>query len=159
MIFSELPVKNHCVYEFNETPLFPDYKCDEPTACLDEETMILPFLEDTLDTSTNIDNRICEDNIVNTADSSFYEMKSCNQGSDVNAYQVSDQAECLDLDFFIRTLTDVSDVATNPWPTHLMPEGTLRKKSTTLVLDLDGMRHDSFPNRYYSTFITPSFFM
>lgn len=141
MIFSELPIKGHCVYDFNETAPFPDYKCDEPSTCLDEEVMILPFLEDTLESSNAHDSRLCEDSIINSVDSSFYvslhQLKSYNQESDVNTYQVSDQAECLDLDFFIRTLTDVSDVATNPCPTNVKPEGTRKKKSTTLVLDLD----------------------
>lgn len=49
MIFSEIPIKSHYVYDFNEITSFLDYECyDEPSTCLDEEIMFLPFLEDTL---------------------------------------------------------------------------------------------------------------
>lgn len=100
--------------------------------------MILPFLEDSLETNNVQDNSLCEDSIGDSADSSLYsaihQLKTCNQES-VNTYQDLDQAECLDTDIFFRT---------TPLPTNTISEELLKKKSNTLVLDLDGMEIKPF---------------
>lgn len=139
LIFSESPTINNCLYGHNGCVTYHDYQCDERSSCINEEVMILPILEDSLETNNAQDRSLCEDNIGDSDDSSLYsaihQLKTCNQES-ANTYQDLDQAECLDTDIFFRT---------NPWPTtNTFSKDLLKKKSNTLVLDLDGMKIKPF---------------
>uniref|UniRef100_A0A5B6ZQL3 FCP1 homology domain-containing protein n=1 Tax=Davidia involucrata TaxID=16924 RepID=A0A5B6ZQL3_DAVIN len=143
MIVAGLPIESNLVYDdMTETTSFFDYRCDEPNMLFDmtEEYMVLPFLEDTMETSNGHDDRTCEEAIIDSYDSSLYlaihQMRSCNQESDVNPYPDLDQAECFDPHMFIRNLPDLPDEATNFRPT-ILPKETLKTKRITLVLDLD----------------------
>ncbi|KAK1375461.1 FCP1 homology domain-containing protein [Heracleum sosnowskyi] len=131
LIFSESPALNNSLYSLNGGGTYQDYQCDERSSCLDDEVMILPFLEDSLETNNAQDKSLCEDSIDDSVDSSLYsaihQLKTCNQES-VNPNQDLDQAECLDTDIFFRT---------NPWPTSTISKELFKKKSNTLVLDLD----------------------
>lgn len=142
MIFSEIPIKG-CIYDFNESAPVPDYKCDEPSVFLDEELMLMPFLEDSFGTSNIYDGRVCEDITSDSVDSSLcisiHQLQSYNQEPNANTHQNWDQADYLDIGMFIRTLKDVSYITAYPCPTNFWPNGTKKKSSTTLVLDLDGM--------------------
>lgn len=163
MIFSEIPNKGH-LSDFNETASFPDYKCDELSVVLDEKVMIMPFLEDSFETSISCNGRLCEDTASDSVDSSLcasiHQLKSYDQESDANTHQNWDQADFLDLDLFIRTLTDVSDASTNDWPpTKVMPNATRKKKSTTLVLDLDEtLVHSTLDHSADADFTFPVYF-
>ncbi|KAL1829601.1 uncharacterized protein LOC108210191 [Daucus carota subsp. sativus] len=125
LIFSELPTINNCLYGLNGSATYHDYQSNESNSCLDEEVMILPFLEDSLETNNVQDSSLCDDSVDSSLYSAIHLSKS-NQES-VNTYQDLDQVECLDTDIFFRT---------NPWPTTI-PKQLLKKKSNTLVLDLD----------------------
>lgn len=128
-IFSESPTINNCPYSLNGGGTYHDYQCDVRSSCSDEEVMILPFLEDSLETNNAQDNSLCQDSVGDSVDSSLYsanhQLKTCSQ-EDTN--QDLDQAECLDTDIFFRT---------SPWPTNTISKELLKKKSNTLVLDLD----------------------
>lgn len=142
MIFSEIPIKGH-IYDFNESASVPASKCDEPSVFLDEELMLMPFLEDSFGTSNSYDGRVCEDTTRDSVDSSLcisiHHLQSYSQEPDANTLQNWDQADYLDISMFIRTLKDVSYVTPYPWPTNVLRTGTKKRRSTTLVLDLDGM--------------------
>ncbi|KAA8519566.1 hypothetical protein F0562_013810 [Nyssa sinensis] len=143
MIVAGFPIESNLLYDdITDTTSLFDYRCDEPNMLFDitEECMVLPFLEDTMETSHGHDGRTCEEAIIDSYDSSLYiaihQMRSGNQESDVNPYPDLDQAECFDPHMFIRNLPDLPDVATNFRPTILSKE-TLKTKPITLVLDLD----------------------
>ncbi|KAL8113171.1 hypothetical protein AgCh_020476 [Apium graveolens] len=153
LIFSESPTINNCPYSLNGGGTYHDYQCDVRSSCLDEELMILPFLEDSLETNNVQDNSLCEDSISDSADSSLYsaihQLKTCNKES-VNICQDLDQAECLDTDIFFRT---------NPWPTNTISKELLKKKSNTLVLDLDEtLVHSTLDRCDDADFTFPVFF-
>ncbi|KAL8108373.1 hypothetical protein AgCh_024732 [Apium graveolens] len=136
MIFSEIPIKGH-LSDFNETASFPDYKYDELSVFLDEKVVIMPFLKDSFESSNSCNGRFSEDTTIDSVDSSLcasiHQLKSYDQESDGNAHQNWDQADFLDLDLFIRTLTDVSNAAAKSWPlANEMLNTTRKKKSTTL---------------------------
>ncbi|KAL8099467.1 hypothetical protein AgCh_031920 [Apium graveolens] len=140
MIFSEIPIKGH-LSDFNETASFPDYKCDELSVVLDEEVVIMPFLEDSFESSNSHNSRLSEDTTIDSVDSSLcasiHHLKSYGQESDGNTHQNWDQADFLDLDLFIRTLRYVSNAAANSWsPANEMLNTTRKKESTTLTIDM-----------------------
>ncbi|KAK1420320.1 hypothetical protein QVD17_21826 [Tagetes erecta] len=127
MIVSSSPIE--------EATCLPDYGCDESSIFLDDEYMILTFLED----SNACDDRIktCSEPVMASEESNLYlaihQLTSCNQDPDVNIYPDWDPAECLDPQMFIKQLPDLSEVETNLCPT-VSPWG---RKTVTLVLDLD----------------------
>lgn len=141
MIIASLPLDGN-TDAITETNPFPDYKCAEPNMIFDvaDEYMMLPFLEDTAKSSSTIDVKSHEIATIEQDSGSLYlainQMKPCNQESDVNAN--SDQAQHFDPQFFVKYLPELSDVA-NFWPTT-SPKETQRRKSVTLVLDLDGKK-------------------
>ncbi|KAK2993921.1 hypothetical protein RJ640_012795 [Escallonia rubra] len=135
MIVSGLPIEGNSVHDdFTETTSLADYKCDEPSTFFNENYMILPFLEDTMESSKGHDSRLSEETVTDSDDSSLYlaihQLRSCNQEPDVNTYLDWDQAEFFDPHMFIRNLPDLSDVAPNSHSAQKM-------KLITLVLDLD----------------------
>lgn len=150
MIVTGIPVEGNLVYDdMKDTNCMLDYKCDEPSMLFDvaEECMILPFLEDTLEASSYLDGRKCEETISNSDDSSLYvaihQLRSCNQEPDANPYSESDQLESFDPHMFIRNLPDLPDVPLT-FPPTMLPKGSRITKSVTLVLDLDGEKSRIF---------------
>ncbi|XP_076897236.1 uncharacterized protein LOC143550481 [Bidens hawaiensis] len=103
-----------------------DYECDETSLFLDDEYMLLTFLED----SNGCDDRIqnSSEPVLSSEESNLYlaihQLTSCNQELDANSYPEWDPSECLDPQMFIKHLPDLSEVETN-------------RKTVTLVLDLD----------------------
>ncbi|KAI7730342.1 hypothetical protein M8C21_025099, partial [Ambrosia artemisiifolia] len=126
MIVSSSPIE--------EATCLPDYGCAESSMFLDDEYMVLTFLED----SNGCDDRIhnCSEPMMGSEESNLYlaihQLTSCNQDADVNSYPDWDPEECLDPQMFIK-LPDLSEVETNLCPT-ISP---WQRKTVTLVLDLD----------------------
>lgn len=96
-----------------------DHKCAEPGILFDvaERYMILPFLEDTVETCI-------------THDVKSLEEATCTQDFDVNPCSELDQTECFDPHMFINNFPEPSDVVPNFLPMW-------KRKRITLVLDLD----------------------
>ena len=146
MIVADLPIDGNSMFDdITGINPFPDYKCGEPSMLFDvaEQCMILPFLEDTREARNIYSPTSCEEAMVGSDNSSLYlaihQMRSCNQESDIYPCSDQDQAECFDPHLFIRNLPDLSDVVANSRPT-ILPKETRKKKSITLVLDLDGKK-------------------
>lgn len=121
MIVSTSPV--------SEATCLPDYGCDESSMFFDDDYLILPFLEDSIDTCNDSDDSINHSEPVMVSEESslylaIHQLRSCNQETDVNMYPDWDPSECLDPQMFVRNLLDLSEV---------------ERKTVTLVLDLDGM--------------------
>ncbi|XP_010655625.1 uncharacterized protein LOC100258847 isoform X3 [Vitis vinifera] len=161
----DLPIDGNSMYDdiIGINP-FPDYKCGEPSMLFDvaEQCMILPFLEDTREARNIHSPTSCEEAMVGSDNSSLYlaihQMRSCNQESDINPCSDQDQAECFDPHLFIRNLPDLSDVVANSRPT-ILPKETRKKKSITLVLDLDEtLVHSTLEHCDDADFTFPVFF-
>ncbi|PWA52390.1 FCP1-like domain, HAD-like domain protein [Artemisia annua] len=105
-----------------------DYGCDESTSFTSDEYMLLPFLEDSIETKNRYqDCNVSEDSSIYVA---IHQLKSCNQESNVTSYPDWDPVECLDPQLFIRNLLDLSGPS-------ILPQTSGETKSVTLVLDLD----------------------
>lgn len=119
---------------------FPDFDYSEPTMLFDisEQYMILPSLEETTKANILDDVGTCQEALITQDNASFYlaidRMRSCNQESDINSD--SDQVDEFDPHSFIRNLSELSDVVSSFRPS-MVPKETQKKKSVTLVLDLD----------------------
>ncbi|KAF7151388.1 hypothetical protein RHSIM_Rhsim02G0152500 [Rhododendron simsii] len=165
MIVTGIPVEGNLVYDdMKDTNCMLDFKCDEPSMLFDvaEECMILPFLEDTLEASSYLDGRKCEETISNSDDSSLYvaihQLRSCNQEPDANPYSDSDQLESFDPHMFIRNLPYLPDVPL-AFPPTMLPKGSRITKSVTLVLDLDEtLVHSTLEHCEDADFTFPVFF-
>ncbi|XAR66661.1 Phosphoprotein phosphatase [Bertholletia excelsa] len=138
-----LPIESNSAFgDVTDTPYLPDYKCDEPSSFFDgaEEYMILPLLEDTMEATSDHDDRTCEDTVIESDDSSLYfaihQLRSCNEEPDSYPFSNSDLSEHFDPHMFIRNIPDLPDAADEFPPTTLLKE-TRKMKSVTLVLDLD----------------------
>ncbi|XP_076951413.1 uncharacterized protein LOC143624746 [Bidens hawaiensis] len=106
-----------------------DYECDESSRFLGDESMLLPFLEDNIETKTRYeDGGVYSEPVILSEDSNIYvaihQLKPCSQDSDANSYPDWDPADFLDTQMFIRNLRDLSEIPT-------------KTKSVTLALDLD----------------------
>lgn len=165
MIVADLPIDGNSMYDdITGINPFPDYKYGEPSMLFDvaEQCMILPFLEDTREARNIYGPTSCEEAMVGSDNSSLYlaihQMRSCNQESDINPCSDQDQAECFDPHLFIRNLPDLSDVVANSRPT-ILPKETWKKKSITLVLDLDEtLVHSTLEHCDDADFTFPVFF-
>lgn len=165
MIVAGLPIEGNLVYDnMTDTTCLLDYKCDEPSTLFDvaEECMILPFLEDTMEASSYLDGRKCEDTSSNSDDSSLYlaihQLRSCNQEPDLNPYSDPEQLDCFDPHVFIRNLPDLPDVPLN-FPPTMLPKESRIAKSVTLVLDLDEtLVHSTLEHCEDADFTFPVFF-
>ncbi|GFY88627.1 SCP1-like small phosphatase 4 [Actinidia rufa] len=165
MFIADLPIESNSVCEdISDTACLPDYECDQSSMLFDlaEECMILPFLEDTMQASSNHDDRTCEDIIIDSDDSSLYlaihQLRSYNQESDANPYLDSDLSECFDPHMFIRNLPELPDAAENLPPT-VLPKEMQKQKSITLVLDLDEtLVHSTLEHCDDADFTFPVFF-
>jgi CTD small phosphatase-like protein 2 len=160
-----LPIEGNLVYDnMTDTTCLLDYKCDEPSTLFDvaEECMILPFLEDTMEASSYLDGRKCEDTSSNSDDSSLYlaihQLRSCNQEPDLNPYSDPEQLDCFDPHVFIRNLPDLPDEPLN-FPPTMLPKESRIAKSVTLVLDLDEtLVHSTLEHCEDADFTFPVFF-
>ncbi|KAL3851445.1 hypothetical protein ACJIZ3_013327 [Penstemon smallii] len=143
MIFSGPPIGSNFVFDNKtDTMFFPDYKCEESCLLSDftEEYMLLPFLEDTLDTECDHDGRRpSEETVVDADNSSLYmaihQLTSYNKEAHINTDPDPDY-ECFDPQMYIRNLPDLQGVAFNLLPSSV-PNEKQNTKQTTLVLDLD----------------------
>ncbi|KAI3466791.1 hypothetical protein Pfo_023454 [Paulownia fortunei] len=164
MIFSGPPVGSNSVLDNKADPMFlPDYKCEESSLLCDlnEEYMVLPFLEDILDTGYDHDGRPSEETIVDADNSSLYmaihQLRSYNQDSHVDAYPDPDY-ECFDPQMYIRNLPDQPDLSFNLLPTSV-PNEKRNTKQITLVLDLDEtLVHSTLDHCVDADFTFPVFF-
>lgn len=142
MIVSSSPIDRGSLYAITEANCLPDYGCDESNVFFDDDYMLLPFLEDSIDMCNDSDDSINHSGPVMASEESnlylaIHQQRTCNQEPDVNTYPDWDPSECLDPQMFIRNLPDLSEVETNLCPSILPWE----RKTVTLVLDLDGMEH------------------
>ncbi|XP_026404647.1 CTD small phosphatase-like protein 2 isoform X2 [Papaver somniferum] len=133
-----------------------------------ERYMILPFLEETGETTNIFDKRACEEEeqeaSINSDDSCLYlaihQLKSCDEQSNFNSHSVVgvDEVDCFDPHLFLRNLPDLSDVVPSVWPL-LLPKETRKRKSITLVLDLDEtLVHSTLEHCDDADFTFPVFF-
>ncbi|KAL1200681.1 Mitochondrial import inner membrane translocase subunit TIM50 [Cardamine amara subsp. amara] len=115
---------------FTEISPFPRYIFPEPSVLLDvaEQYMLLPYLED--GSSSSDDVKSSEDLFM-----SFNRSRSQNLEAS-EAYTESEETEDFDPQLFIRNQPDLSDVVFNYFP-DMQPRDSLKKKTVTLVLDLD----------------------
>lgn len=120
-----------------------DYQCIDRHMVFDvaEGYMVLPFLEEAVETSNFPDGESVEETSVRSDDACLYlalqQMKPSDENADVN-YHSGDLDEVDDFDphTFIRNLPDLSEVAPSLWPT-LLPKEEQKRNLITLVLDLD----------------------
>ncbi|KAJ0828149.1 putative protein-serine/threonine phosphatase [Helianthus annuus] len=109
-----------------------DYEYDESSRFFGDECLLLPFLEDNIQTENRYVDGYSEPVSV-SEDSNLYvaihQMKPPNQDSDVGSYPDWDPADFLDPQMFIRNLIDLSEISTSSHHS--------RTKSITLALDLD----------------------
>ncbi|KAL8192236.1 hypothetical protein R6Q57_027903 [Mikania cordata] len=139
-----------------EATCLQDYECDESSIFLDDEYMILTFLEDSNDYDDRIKN--ISEPAMASEESNLYmaihQLKSCNQEPVVNNCPEWDPAECLDPQMFIKNLPNLSEVETNLHPTLSL----CKRKTVTLVLDLDEtLVHSSLENCDDADFSFPVF--
>ncbi|TMW96554.1 hypothetical protein EJD97_007184 [Solanum chilense] len=160
MIVSCLAVEGETIYDDSLTDRFlADYKCEEPNIFnnVDEEYLLLPFLEDTAAASYSQECRTSsEETAVQSDDSSLYmaihQLRSSEQ-SDAFTYLESDQAECFDPHIFIRNLPDILE---RP---NILPNESETCKPITLVLDLDEtLVHSTLEHCDDADFTFPVFF-
>ncbi|XP_057980966.1 uncharacterized protein LOC131166435 isoform X3 [Malania oleifera] len=118
-----------------------EYADAEPSMMIDmaERCMMLPSLEETVETVNTHYSGSCGEFLMNSDDSWFYllshQSKPCDQELDVNASAIdSDEVDCFDPQLFIRNFPDLSEGPN--WLPALSPRET-KKKQITLVLDLD----------------------
>ncbi|CAA2952293.1 CTD small phosphatase 2 [Olea europaea subsp. europaea] len=143
MIFSGLPIERNLSFDNNVDSMFlPDYKCEESNIFCDlaEDYMVLPLLEDTLETRYDHDGKASGEIISNANDSSLYlaihQLRSSNQDTDINIYPNSDQADSFDPQIYIRNLPDQLDAISTLPHANILKEKQ-KTKQITLVLDLD----------------------
>lgn len=144
MIFSGLPIERNLSFDNNVDSMFlPDYKCEESNIFCDlaEDYMVLPLLEDTLETRYDHGGKASGEIISNANDSSLYlaihQLRSSNQDTDINIYPNSDQADSFDPQIYIRNLPDQLDAISTLPHANILKEKQ-KTKQITLVLDLDG---------------------
>lgn len=125
------------------TTAFPDYVYMQPDLIFDEDSyVILPFFEKTVETITSHDQDPIEEPAVKSDSSCFYlaihQLKSSEQETE-SSYNL-EEAECFHPQLFFKSLPDLPDLseAVSSIPSAFLPKEIGRKKSVTLVLDLDG---------------------
>ncbi|CAJ2661846.1 unnamed protein product [Trifolium pratense] len=139
MIITSLPFYGSSLDDVGETNYLSAYGSTEPSEfCSSEQYMILPAREDDAKVGCTTDTMSCEETIMVHESASLYsaiaQIRSCNQDSDVKGDL--DKAECFDPQTFIKKLPELSEVELNGQHT-LIPKQSLRRKTVTLVLDLD----------------------
>ncbi|OIW17940.1 hypothetical protein TanjilG_17776 [Lupinus angustifolius] len=117
-----------------------DYKSYEPTLFdVPDPGMVLPALEDDVNVGSTKDSIKCEETMMVQENGSLYSAlcqmkKACNQDSDVK--NDCDKTECFDPQLFIENFLELLDVESNGLLGQI-PKQSQRRKSVTLVLDLD----------------------
>ncbi|XP_038995145.1 CTD small phosphatase-like protein 2 [Hibiscus syriacus] len=141
MIIANIPFDGNVIdNNISGTYSFPDFKCSEPSMLFDvaEQYLILPFLEDTINTNYINDVQLNDESMMAQDNTGLRlaidEMRSCIQESDVNSE--SDQADDFDPQSFIKILPELSDVVSSFRPADV-PMEAWKRKPITLVLDLD----------------------
>ncbi|XP_027903874.1 CTD small phosphatase-like protein 2 isoform X1 [Vigna unguiculata] len=138
MIITSLPFGgNSFDDDISETNCLSDYASAEPSMfTASEQYMILPALEDDIKVGCTSDLISFEETVMVRESASLYSAMGqiCNQESDVKSDL--DKSECFDPQSFIKNLPDLSEIEVNGQPT-LIPKQSPRRKSITLVLDLD----------------------
>ncbi|KAK9265806.1 hypothetical protein L1049_003412 [Liquidambar formosana] len=166
MSISGFPIDGINGFDNNlNSKLFPDYECVEPNMMFDvaERCMMLPSLEETVETINTRYAGSCEEVLMNSDDSWFHlvthQIKPGNQELDVNPTHLdSDEADSFDPHLFIRNFPDLSDVGPNLLPA-LFPKETSKRKGITLVLDLDEtLVHSTLESCDNADFTFPVFF-
>ncbi|XP_068484009.1 uncharacterized protein [Phaseolus vulgaris] len=140
MIITSLPFGgNSFDDDISESNCLSDYGSAEPSMfTASEQYMILPALEDDIKVGCTSDIVSFEETVMVRESASLYsamgQIRSCNQESDVKSDL--DKSECFDPQSFIKNLPELSEIEVNGQPT-LIPKESPRRKSITLVLDLD----------------------
>ncbi|CAI8587365.1 unnamed protein product [Vicia faba] len=140
MIITSLPFcGNSLDDDVGETKYLSDFGSTEPSVvCASEQYTTLPAREDDAKVGCTPDIMSYGEGIVVRESASLYsaiaQIRSCNQESDVK--DDLDKEECFDPQSFIKSLPELSEVELNDQPT-LCPKQSPRRKSVTLVLDLD----------------------
>ncbi|CAN1230465.1 hypothetical protein LINGRAPRIM_LOCUS1466 [Linum grandiflorum] len=126
-----------------EIESFPGYRWVEPSMFFDhvaQECLLLPFLEDI---TKSTDSNDTKSGVESTGDdSAFTQLSTNNQDSD--PISDSDQVDNFDPQLFIRNLPELSEVVSNFQPSTTFTKDSQRRKSVTLVLDLDGKKSFHF---------------
>ncbi|KAJ1440048.1 HAD-like superfamily [Sesbania bispinosa] len=141
MIITSLPFGGNAFDDdVGETNCLSEYVSTEPSIFpASEQYMILPALEDDVKVGHTSDIISYGEAMMVQESASLYsaigQIKSCNQESDVK--NDLDKAECFDPQSFIKNLPELSEVELNGQPTTLIPKQSPKRKSVTLVLDLD----------------------
>lgn len=145
MIITSLPIDQDA-YDDNlsETNCISDYKSAEPSMFdAADQYIVLPALEDDAKIGNTSDVRSCQEAILVQENVSLYsamcQTRSCEQESDLT--NDSDKAECFDPQSFIKNLPELSDIESAGQPAVTSRESQ-RRKSVTLVLDLDGKKQN-----------------
>ncbi|KAI3498067.1 hypothetical protein L1887_33793 [Cichorium endivia] len=115
--------RNSAYSTISEATSLLDYERDELSRFSFDEYMLLPFLEDSIESNSQNED-ISEESSIYVA---IHQLKPCNQESDFNYFPEWDPSECLNPQMFIRNFLDFSE----------MPQELKETKSITLVLDLD----------------------
>ncbi|KAI4295374.1 hypothetical protein L6164_035427 [Bauhinia variegata] len=141
MIITSLPFDGDAFDDdISETNFSSDYRSAEPTVLFDaaEQYVILPALEDDVKIGSASDIRPCEEVMTVCENTGLYsamsQIRSCNQESD--SIDDLDKVECFDPQSYIKNLPELPEVESNGQPT-IPPKESRRRKSVTLVLDLD----------------------
>ncbi|KAG9447509.1 hypothetical protein H6P81_013637 [Aristolochia fimbriata] len=122
---------------------FPDYEFAGRNVAFElaEGYMILPFLEESMETSHTHDGESAEEAVVNSDDACLYlaiqQVKPSHEK--INEDYCSgerDEVDGFDPHLFLRNLPELSEVVPAVWP-MLLPKETRKTKPVTLVLDLD----------------------
>ncbi|KAF7803215.1 CTD small phosphatase-like protein 2 isoform X1 [Senna tora] len=140
MIITSLPIDEDAFDDnIGETNCIADYKSSEPSMFdAADQYMVLPALEDDARIGNTSDIRSCQEAIMVQENVSLYsamgQIRSYNQVSDLT--NDSDKAECFDPQLFIKNLPELSDIE-SAGQLAVTSKESQRKKSVTLVLDLD----------------------
>ncbi|XXG67775.1 hypothetical protein AAC387_Pa06g1040 [Persea americana] len=132
----------HDIITANTCPESPDYECTDPDMMIDvaDRYMILPFLDDTVETRKVQDRESVEEVTMNSDDSCLYlaihQMQPSDQETISAHCENPDEADGFDPHLFIKNLPDLSEVVPSQQPL-LLPKETRKRKPVTLVLDLD----------------------
>ncbi|KAI3764173.1 hypothetical protein L2E82_14176 [Cichorium intybus] len=115
--------RNSAYSTISEATCLLDYERDELSRFSFDEYMLLPFLEDSIESNSQNED-ISEESSIYVA---IHQLKPCDLESDLNSFPEWDPSECLNPQMFIRNFLDFSE----------MPQELKEPKSITLVLDLD----------------------
>ncbi|XP_074307989.1 uncharacterized protein LOC141642900 [Silene latifolia] len=125
-----------------ETLLLPEHGTTESNILFDvsERHLMLPSLDDSVETSEKLDSQSSDEGRAECDDSSFllaiHQIRPGDQDMFLGSSMDSDEAEYFDPHSFIRNLPDLSEVVPSGRPT-ILPKESRERKPVTLVLDLD----------------------